>query len=151
MCVMCQFFVYNDLMKLFCLHRVIRVDIEWHSADAVNPNSSVRCTIWQLTYVLHNHTEREAFALAMWILTCELWNGWKCYKMWYGRTVQSAFCVPSGGRIFTARCYTQRGPCGLSVCLSVKRRYSVQTAKQLSSNILSSGSHSILVFPHQTV
>jgi len=39
----------------------------------------------------------------------------------------------------------------LSVCLSVKRRYSVQTAKQLSSNILSSGSHSILVFPHQTV
>jgi len=38
----------------------------------------------------------------------------------------------------------------LSVCLSVTRRYCVETAKRILKPFSPSGSHTIIVFPHQT-
>jgi len=62
-------------------------------------------------------------------------------------------------RIFTARCYLcivrtmlpEDAVCP-SVCLSVTRRYSVETAKSILKLISPSGSHTtdVLVFPYQT-
>jgi len=42
-------------------------------------------------------------------------------------------------------------PVRLSVCLSVIRRYSVETAKIFSNFFSPPDSHTILVFPHQMV
>jgi len=39
----------------------------------------------------------------------------------------------------------------LSVCLSVTRQYSIETAKRILKLLSPSGSHTILVSPHQTV
>ena len=39
----------------------------------------------------------------------------------------------------------------LSVCPSVTRRYSVETAKHILKLFLPSGSHTILVFPHHSM
>jgi len=48
-----------------------------------------------------------------------------------------------------ARCPSVRPSVRLSLCPSVTRRYSVEKAKHIIKHFSLSGSHTILVFPHQ--
>jgi len=53
--------------------------------------------------------------------------------------------------LFGARTMLSQMSVRLSVCLSVTRRYSVETAKYVITLFSPSGSHTILVCPYQTV
>jgi len=67
----------------------------------------------------------------------------------YMYAIQAADDVFTARRVCIARTMPWQDVCP-SACLSVSRRYSVDTAKHILKIISLSGSHTILVFPHQT-
>ena len=81
----------------------------------------------------------------------------KSFAMWQHLAASGISRIVSDILVFTARCYAQRELCRRkisvcpSVCLSVTCRYSIETPKHVINLFSQSCSHTILVFPHQTV
>ena len=78
-------------------------------------------------------------------------RGHVAYQLWYCLTLTAKGdvyrSIDHSADYAVARCPSVR----LSVCLSVTRRYSIETAKRILKLLSPSGSHTILVSPHQTV